>query len=109
MSVSRKKRRELFLAKAKALLLDLGAEPKGDDYILQTKAGRLVLHPSDYEGEEVGTVFSRFDDPEAARQLVDCNRFSGKWNHHYFNGWTVESAIADLSAQLRRVTPTEPS
>ncbi len=97
--------RQLFLAKAKALLLDLGAEPQGDDFTLQTKAGPLRLHPSDDEGEEVGTVFSRFDDPQAARLLVDCNRFSGKWNHHYFNGWTVDTAIADLSAQLRRVTP----
>jgi hypothetical protein len=101
--------RQLFLAKAKALLLHLGAVQQRDDFILQTRVGPLRLHPSDDESEEVGTVFSRFDDPQAARQLVDCNRFSGKWNHHYFNGWTVETAIADLSAQLRRVTPTRPS
>jgi hypothetical protein len=101
--------RKLFLSKAKALLLDLGATQDGDDYVLQTKAGRLKLHVSNYEGEEVGTVYARFDDPDTAKLLVDCNRFSGKWNFHYFDGWTVESAIADLSAQLRRVTPGRPT
>ena len=89
---------------AKQLLLDLGAEQNDDGrYILTTKAGRLTLHVSEWEGEEVGTVFSRFADPQAARQFVNCNRFSGKWNHHYFNGWTVETAIADLASQLRRI------
>ncbi len=102
-ALTRKKQRELFLAKAKKLLLDLGAKQEGDEFILQTKAGRLKLHPSEYEGEELGTVFARFDDPQAARQFVDCNRFSGKWNHHYFDGWTVETAIDDLACQLQKV------
>jgi hypothetical protein len=63
-----------------------------------------MLHPDNhYSAGEVGTVFSRFDNPQAALQLVDCNRFSGKWNFHYFTGWTVETAIADLASQLRRV------
>ena len=99
----RKKDRERFVAKAKALLLDLGAEQSGDGFILQTKAGKLTLHPSKNETIGLGTVFTRFDDPQAARQLVDCNPFSGKWNFHYFDGWTVETAIDDLSAQLRTV------
>lgn len=102
-TITRNKRRELFLAQAKKLLFDLGAQQEGDDFILQTKAGRLKLHPSDYEGESLGTVFARFDDPQAAMRLVDCNPFSGKWNHHYFDGWTVETAIDDLSAQLSGV------
>jgi hypothetical protein len=50
-----------------------------------------------------GTVFTCFDDPAAARQLVDCNRFSGKWNHHYFDGWDTKTALADLSIQLEKV------
>ena len=95
--------RKIFLAKARKLLLDLGAKQEGNEFILQTRAGRLKLHPSEYEGEEVGTVFGRFDDPTAARQVVDCNRFSGKWNHHYFDGWSVEAAIDDLAWQLRKL------
>jgi len=92
-----------FLKQAKQLLLDLGATPVGEEFVLVTKAGKLKLHPSDWDGEEIGTVFGRFDDPDVARQLVDCNRFSGKWNHHYFSTWTVETAIADLAYWLRRV------
>jgi len=99
----RKKERQRFVAKAKALLLDLGAEQHEDRFTLQTKAGKLTLHPCENETIGLGTVFSRFDDPQAARQLVDCNPFSGKWNHHYFDGWTVETALDDLSAQMRRV------
>jgi hypothetical protein len=98
-----KKQRQIFLAKAKALLLDLGAEQEEDRFTLQTKAGRLTLHPDENDTIGLGTVFTRFDDPQAARQLVDCNRFSGKWNFHYFDGWTAETAIDDLSDQLRTV------
>ncbi len=98
-----KRQRERFLAKARELLIELGAEPDGDGFVLQTGAGRLVLSPVEHRGEGLGTVFGRFDDPQAARRLVDCNPFSGKWNHHYFGGWTAETAIADLSAELRKV------
>ncbi len=98
-----KKQRERFLAKAKALLLDLGAVLEGEEYILQTSVGGLKLHPTENMSEGLGTVFTRFDDPKAARRLVDCNQFSGKWNHHFFSGWTVETAIEELVFQLRRV------
>ena len=98
-----KKQRQVFFTKAKELLLSLGATQKGDDFTLQTKAGTLTIHPNSNDTIGLGTVFARFDDPHAARQLVDCNRFSGKWNHHYFDGWTVETAINDLSVQLKKV------
>jgi hypothetical protein len=100
-----KAQRESFLARAGELLLLLSARQEGDEFVLETKAGRLRLHPSANQEEGLGTVFGRFDDPEAARKLVDCNRFSGKWNHHYFEGWTVETAIDDLAARLRKVLP----
>ena len=98
-----KKQRQVFLAKAKELLLSLGASQKGDDFTLQTKVGALTIHPDSNDTIGLGTVFTRFDDPQAARQLVDCNRFNGKWNHHYFDGWTVETAIDDLSSRLKKV------
>jgi hypothetical protein len=101
-----KKQRRLFLAEATKLLLDLGARRDGGEtyeFTLPTKAGLLRLHPEEDRLDGLGTVFACFDDPQAARELVSCNKFSGKWNHHYFEDWTVEAAIDDLSAQLRTV------
>jgi hypothetical protein len=103
----RKRKRLRFVKGVKELLLSLGAEEHDDDqFVLQTKAGRLTLHPVENVGiEGPGTVFGCFDDPKAARQFVDCNPSSGKWNHHYFGGTTMEAALADLEFQLRRVVP----
>ena len=104
-TLSRKKR-QLFLANATKLLLDLGAKQDGGEvygFTLQTKAGRLRLQPDADQQDGPGTVFTCFDDPQAALQFVDCNRFSGKWNFHYFDGWTVETAIKDFLARLRLV------
>jgi hypothetical protein len=101
----RKKDRERFLKQAVALLLSLGAKQDGGEtyrFTLETKAGRLRLHPTENTTSGPGTVFTRFDDPDAARHLVDCNPFSGKWNHHYFDG-TVDNAIENLTYWLRRV------
>ncbi|MGO8744665.1 MAG: hypothetical protein ACLQNE_01625 [Thermoguttaceae bacterium] len=73
---------------------------------METKAGRLLLSVDANQRLGLGTVFTCFDDPKVARALVpDCNRFSGKWNHHYFDGWTVEGALADLEFQLKRIVP----
>ncbi|HBO43635.1 MAG TPA: hypothetical protein DD670_06835 [Planctomycetaceae bacterium] len=98
-----KKQRQLFLCAVKSLLLSLGAQQSDDRFTLQTKAGTLTLYPDEHGTIGVGTVFTRFDDPHAARKLVDCNRFSGKWNHHYFDGWDVETAITDCEYWLRKV------
>lgn len=99
----RKKEGQRFITKVRELLLSLRAEQREDRFALQTKAGRLTLRPTENMTEGLGTVFGRFDDPEAARQLVDCNPYSGKWNHHYFNGWTVETAIQDLAFWLGKL------
>lgn len=98
-----KKLRQRFIASVTALLLELGAEPLDYEFVLQTKAGRLTLHPTENMAAGLGTVFSRFDNPQAARQLVNCNPFSGKWNFHFFSGWSVEAAIQDLAFQLNKV------
>jgi hypothetical protein len=102
----RKTERQRFVKKVTQLLLELGAKQDGGEvypFTLQTRAGRLVLHPDGDQRIGLGTLYTCFDDPQAARQFVDCNRFSGKWNHHFFDGWTVETALHDLSSQLRRV------
>ena len=98
-----KKQRHQFIAKVAALLLDLGAEPRDYEFTLNTKAGLLKIHPTENSVEGLGTVFTRFDDPKAARELVGCNPYSGKWNFHFFAGWSVDAALENLAFQLRRV------
>lgn len=103
-----KKQRQLFTAKVIQLLLDAGAKQDGGEVYpltIQTKAGRLLLHVTENMTEGLGTVFACFDDPQAARKLVGCNPFSGKWNHHFFAGWCVESALNELAYQLQKVLP----
>jgi hypothetical protein len=101
-----KKERQGFVRKVVELLLSLGAkenEGKLYRFSLQTKAGCLNLTPEENRTLGLGTLFTRFDDPATARQIVDCNKYSGKWNHHYFDGWTIETAIADLTYWLKKV------
>ena len=110
----RKKERQRFVKQAVQLLLTLGAKQDGSEtyrFTLQTKAGVLHLHPDESQTTGLGTLFTRFDNPQAARQIVDCNRFSGKWNFHYFDGWDVETAITDLTFWLNKVilSPSSPA
>ena len=100
--VMKKRERQRFVKEASALLLSLGAVQQGEDFVLQTKAGRLTLHAEEENRREwLGTVYAVFDDPKAARQLVGCSRFCGRWNQHHFHDWTVETALYDLKYQLK--------
>ncbi len=96
-----RKPHQQFIQKAKALLFSLGAKQHDKEFVLQTKAGRLSLHLVSTETSGLGSVFARFDDPHQAGRMVNCNRFSGRWNHHYVDGYTVETAIDDLSSRLK--------
>jgi hypothetical protein len=101
------KQRQQFLAKIVQLLQSVGAVETDSTYrfSLNTKAGRLTLHPDPNDTMGIGTVFTRFDAPPRAVAILGqaVNPHSGKWNHHYFDGWTVETALADFEFQLRRV------
>ncbi len=103
----RKQERERFVKLATQLLLDLGARQSdrlGYEFAIQTKVGLLHLLIKENTTCSPGTVFTRFDNAEAASAIVDCNPASGKWNHFYFDT-TVEEAIANLSYWLKKVTP----
>jgi hypothetical protein len=105
----KKKDRERFVKQATQLLLSLGAAHEEDgaySFTLETKAGLLRLQVTENTTSGPGTVFTRFDDPEAARELVDCNPASGKWNHFFFDG-TVETAIESLSFWLKIIMPEQ--
>jgi hypothetical protein len=104
----RKRDRQRFVRLCNELIARLGGVPSDGicRWELATRYGPLGLTVSENRIEGPGTVFTRFDDPQTARRHVDCNPYSGKWNHHYFDGWTVEAAIADLERWLRSVLPT---
>jgi hypothetical protein len=100
--------RDFWEKQANDLIESLGAKLVDEWYPwrLETKAGTLILLVQAHKGRKIGgpgTVFTRFDSPPDARELVDCNPYSGKWNHHYFDGWTMENSLADLQYWLRKV------
>jgi acetylornithine deacetylase/succinyl-diaminopimelate desuccinylase-like protein len=103
----RKRDRQRFVKQANKLIESLGGvhRERHNEWELETRFGRLVLHVTENYVGGPGTVFTRFDDPSIAKRNVCCNRCSGKWNHHYFEEWTVETALVDLEYRLRKVLP----
>jgi hypothetical protein len=115
------KRREQFEKEARDLLRRLGAvEPQENPYPwpifnLATKAGnlRLSFHTRLWCARETWFradhdspwIAGRFDDVEAARKLVDSNPYSGKWNHHYWRGWTSDfyRGLRLLESELKKI------
>lgn len=103
----RKPERERWAKQANDLIEGLGAEPGDESYPwrLKTKVGMLSLRveANVLRNDGPGTVFTRFDSPSDAEQVVDCNPYSGKWNHHYFDMWTGPQAIGDLKLLLENI------
>ena len=107
----RKRDRERFVKRCNEVIASLGGTRSDGIYQweLATRYGSLGLSVSENRFEGPGTVFTRFDDPKAARRHTNCNPHSGKWNHHYFDGWTVETALADFEYRVRSVLPAPDS
>ncbi len=103
----RQRDRNRWAKQANELIESLGAEPVDDHYPwrLKTKAGMLSLRveANALRNNGPGTVFTRFDSPSDAEQVVDCNPFSGKWNHHYFDMWTGPQALENLKLLLENI------
>lgn len=59
-----------------ARYLGQGFSGHGGTYEFETIVGRLRITLYD------DWIAGRFDDPDAAYAMVDCNPFSGKWNWH---------------------------
>ena len=97
--------KELFIAKIAELLIGLGAEQQGGEFVLKTNVGRLILRVEPNKGEGLGTVVGHFDDRAAAKERVPCSPFDGTWLNHYFAGWTVEAALSHFLSELRMVLP----
>ena len=100
--------RRLFVQRCIALIADLGgvhSEGGLYEWELPTNFGRLCLSVVEDTTGGPGTVFARFDNEKAAHPQTGCNPYSGKWNHHYFDGWTVDAAVIDFERCLRSVLP----
>ena len=111
-----KRDREKWLKRVGALIEELGGTPHGTGYDLSyqidTRAGRLDLRIDSHLERDSGpgTVFSRFDDHKRAQALgIDCNQYSGKWNHHYFRGWGMDDSLKDLRFHLEGIMPPKGS
>ncbi len=110
-----KKTKRAFQDGARKILESLGATLAPGEFPLhgwrlETRFGGLglTIDPG-FSGSGPGTVFTRFDDPARARKGVSCNQYTGKWNHHYFTGVTLETALEDLEGQLCSVLPEVPA
>jgi len=112
MKTKKKKKKKLnpFVPQVEEWLLSIGAKRTPDAlnlFSLDTKAGRLGITPREnIVAGGPGCVFCRFDDPDAAQEILGiraCNPYSGKWNHHYFDPWTLEAALKDLKYWFRNI------
>jgi len=95
------KAEERFTAAVIEYITDIGARPgRFYDFEMDTPAG--LLHMSVHNT----WLATRFDDVALGTAFTktcgsSCNRFSGKWNHHFSNG-TAESLHPDrVLPQLR--------
>ena len=105
-----KKDRAAFASGAAAIIERLGGKLiPGESYrwMLATPYGPLSLHVDTEYSSGPGTVFCRFAIPGAARDHVDCNPYSGKWNHHYFAPTTVADALYCVEWQLSNLLGLE--
>ena len=110
----KKSERQRFRRLARDLLMRLGAtrdnDPTWPEYVLETRAGPLRLRTGNLLlARGPGTVFARFDNPNRAMLLVQCNPYSGKWNFHFFSekADAVDAAIRQVEGMLSLVLQTE--
>ena len=87
------------------------AGQSGYRWRIQTIAGPLDIdidQPDRCYGG-VSSVFTRFEDVEAARDLVASVGRTGKWNfHHSLKGHDVDEAVRNTIQQLRAILPKVP-
>ena len=97
-----KKQKEKWFTGVNRILQELKAKYTGVTvYSLDTIAGELRLH-IDYDVScGVLSVFAKFEDVEKAKQVVDCNPYSGKWNYH--TSATVEVALMEFEERIQSI------
>jgi hypothetical protein len=77
-----KKQSKEFNDKVTKVILADGFE-QGDYYFTKnTYFGLVTVNIPNQTGSEIYTIFSRFDKPNKAIRVFNCNRFTGKYNFH---------------------------
>lgn len=95
-------------------LMEMGASKiedsthPGAHFVLITKVGALQLFPGmvykDMKREKTLGYYSRFDNQDEAKKLVDCNPYSGKWNWCIFaSDMSVEDFAAKILSDVKKV------
>jgi hypothetical protein len=75
-------------------------------YCLDTVAGELHIIVYD------GWIACRFQDVDRAKHSLpiglqaNLNAYSGKWNHHYLDGWTPKDAAQNFQEAISRILPS---
>ena len=99
--------RRRFAKMVHEYLLSIGAsyDPSSNAfraYRLETTLGPLEISEVRAEKRQrfIG-IYAAFEDAKRARQSVDCNPYSGKWNHLYeTDGYTPEDALESFRMDL---------
>jgi hypothetical protein len=105
------KDREAFVQRVREVIRQAGGRDEPDDtglystLIADTKCGPLHLHVSESKSGGLGFVAGRFINPDRAVAVLGAesvNKYTGKWNHHY---WLVltDAAVAHFQWSLGRV------
>jgi hypothetical protein len=85
---------------------------RGTVWLLETKKFSLEticgeLHLIVYDG----WIACRFQDIDRAKHELPTdlhaalNPYSGKWNHHYLDGWNLRDAVQDFHDMISRILP----
>jgi hypothetical protein len=98
--VSSKREKTKFVRQIEKHLTSLGGSQGPPevglyDWTIETKYGilRIRIDTDGPRNSGPGMVYARFDDPKRARSAgVDCNQYTGKWNHYYGRGWAPPMA-----------------
>jgi hypothetical protein len=107
-----KRTQQAFESAMGRLLANLGVVTHreiGHFCCIQTRAGRLALMVN--ISADLLTVFGRFKEPERAIAILgdEVNPYTGKWNHHYGDAFTVREAVSHSERQLSRVLDSHSS
>lgn len=95
-----------FEQSARRYLLAAGASEVGPlEYLLETTAGTLRVHVYDdwlaCRFQDVGKALAVLSGPSLGR----LNRWSGKWNFHFFGEWTVDEAVMEFDREVGELLP----